>query len=159
MVSSLAACPPKCFCFPRLAYFFNCFQWEHFVFKMSGVRRDTEHLFIEECSTLGKTQRSSLSRFSHLTNHSGRGAGLIPRRPTVTLCLYYDWTTMEKLILLVSAYSWLHQMEFLDYHNNLEIWRGISKVWFPSLERSWKIMEFTVETMWTLTKMSVTYIF
>ncbi|KAG1926441.1 perlwapin [Pimephales promelas] len=38
----------------------------------------------EKCSTLDKTQRSSLSLFTQPSNHSGGGAGLIPHRPTVT---------------------------------------------------------------------------
>ncbi len=72
---------------------------------------------IEECSTLGKMQHSSLSLFSLLTNHNGGGAGLI-------LTNRHTWTTMEKLILLVSEYSCLNQMEFLDYHSIMKIMLG-----------------------------------
>ncbi len=47
----------------------------------------------------------------------------------VTPCLYYDWTTMEKLILLVSEYLCLYQMELPEYNNIImknNAWRNIS---------------------------------
>ncbi len=63
--------------------------------------------------------------FSQLTNHSGGGGGT----NTVTPCLYYDLTAMEKLILLVSEYLCLYQMELPEYNNIVmknNAWRNIS---------------------------------
>ncbi len=48
---------------------------------------------------------------------------------TVTPCLYYDVTAMEKLILLVSEYLCLYQMELPEYNNIVmknNAWRNIS---------------------------------
>ncbi len=68
---------------------------------------------VEECSTLGKTQHSSLSRFSQPSNHN-EGAGLIPFRPTVThsACTMTETTTEETLKCIVSEYWCLYQMGF-----------------------------------------------
>ncbi len=70
--------------------------------------------------------------FSQLTNHSGGGAGLIPTHPACTT----TETAMEKLILLVSEYFCLYQMELHNTiilkkkYNNIVMknnaWRNIS---------------------------------
>ncbi len=72
-------------------------------------------------------------------NYLGKGSHLDPPNiytmvtplggtNTVTPWLYYDWTAMEKFILLVSEYLCLYQMELPEYNNIVmknNAWRNI----------------------------------
>ncbi len=103
---------------------------------------------VEECSTWQlqvkhSTQRSSLSLFSQLTNHSGGGAGLIRTNSHVLLVLRLNNNGVQFLsnffLELYIACLWvftvcLYYIELPDYHN---IKYGISPVPPPLWLVSW----------------------
>lgn len=75
--------------FIKPAYFFNCLQWEHCI-SAQGV----EHA---DSFTGRVNQRSSMSLFTPLSNHSAGGAGQLPHQPTGTSYLHSPLcTTTEK---------------------------------------------------------------
>lgn len=73
-----------------------------------------------------KMQCSPLFISHPITVEEGRDKYHIDQS-TITSDLYNAWTTVEKLLSPVSKYPCLHQITFLDYHNNIQnnAWRNI----------------------------------